>query len=453
MSTLIRANVINRDIYIQDDPQTKEQPIIRCGNDDYTIEFNFDSEWDERNLKTARFVVVRDRETSHTDVVFSGNCVNVPVMSGVELVYVGVFAGDINATSKAAIKCVKSILCELPYPNPPSEDIYNQIMALFENVKGASVWVRYSDQPDGSNFTEIWHEGQTYIGLATALYTPTNKDDYVWTRLSQGPQGEKGEKGDRGEKSLIGSIETVDGRILNFFLGTKAEYEALPEDVKVNSLFAIITDEDDRESFDALIEGLVNDVDGMKDGKVTVEKANNAKKSETASTADTASDLSKTLTIEKGGTGATSVEEALSAFGLSHAAKIVTGTYIGTGTVGVDNPNTLVAPFEPKLVYVTLAKKYEVSKNTITSGYTERTTYPSRGNLMTSLLWVEGMSEVSLGSEGEKMRFHKEGNSFEWYVAGTTSDVYQLNEFYEVYYTVGDLHKKTECTYAYVMIG
>ena len=32
--------------------------------------------------------------------------------------------------------------------------------------------------------------------------------------------------------------------------------------------------------------------------------------------------------------------------------QIYTGSYVGTGTYGADNPNTLTFPFEPKLVFV-----------------------------------------------------------------------------------------------------
>ena len=49
--------------------------------------------------------------------------------------------------------------------------------------------------------------------------------------------------GERGEPGLVGSIETITGHPLRFFVGTQAEYEALSEDVKGDNLFAIITDD------------------------------------------------------------------------------------------------------------------------------------------------------------------------------------------------------------------
>lgn len=48
--------------------------------------------------------------------------------------------------------------------------------------------------------------------------------------------------GGRGPKGLVGSIETIDGYPLHFFVGTTAEYDALDETTKHSGLFAIITD-------------------------------------------------------------------------------------------------------------------------------------------------------------------------------------------------------------------
>lgn len=47
-------------------------------------------------------------------------------------------------------------------------------------AKGDSVFVRYSANADGTDFTETWTAGQKYIGVATAQYAPTNKNDYTW---------------------------------------------------------------------------------------------------------------------------------------------------------------------------------------------------------------------------------------------------------------------------------
>lgn len=106
-------------------------PTIVCGNSDYTIAFNFDSEWNEYALKTARFAyVVCGRLKRYIDVVFSGNECSVPKLHNIDAVEVGVYAGDLHTTTPAYIPCEKSILCDGGVPDSPSEDVYNQIMEL-----------------------------------------------------------------------------------------------------------------------------------------------------------------------------------------------------------------------------------------------------------------------------------------------------------------------------------
>ena len=48
--------------------------------------------------------------------------------------------------------------------------------------KGDSCFIRYSAHADGTDFTKTWSEGQSYIGIATAQVTPTDKSGYVWCR-------------------------------------------------------------------------------------------------------------------------------------------------------------------------------------------------------------------------------------------------------------------------------
>lgn len=48
--------------------------------------------------------------------------------------------------------------------------------------------------------------------------------------------------GGRGQTGLVGSIETVDGNPLHFYIGTQEKYNALPDAVKFSGLYAVITD-------------------------------------------------------------------------------------------------------------------------------------------------------------------------------------------------------------------
>lgn len=103
--------------------------VIVCNNSDYVIEFNFDSEWSECAVKTARFIYNGTVE----DAVFSGNKVSVPIIKNALFVTVGVFSGELKTTTPARIECMKSILCADGVPPDPSPDVYNQIIGLLNS--------------------------------------------------------------------------------------------------------------------------------------------------------------------------------------------------------------------------------------------------------------------------------------------------------------------------------
>lgn len=103
---------------------------IVCGNSDYIIQFTFDDEWAEENIKTARFVYEVQGKIRHTDVVFTGCSVTVPKLLNINSVYVGVFAGDLRTTTPAKVYCSRSIVCQAGTPDEPSPDVYAQIIEL-----------------------------------------------------------------------------------------------------------------------------------------------------------------------------------------------------------------------------------------------------------------------------------------------------------------------------------
>ena len=110
-----------------------ESPLIVCGNSGYQIRFLFDEEWNAGAAKTARFVYVSGGTVHHIDVVFVGDTVNVPVLSNVYQVRVGVFEGDLRTTTPAVIPCEPSIRCETGAPEDPTPSQYDQIMELLAN--------------------------------------------------------------------------------------------------------------------------------------------------------------------------------------------------------------------------------------------------------------------------------------------------------------------------------
>ena len=101
-----------------------------CGNSDYTIQFEFDAEWDAFPEKTARFIYANQ----YQDVVFQYNSCRIPVITGALVITVGVFAGDLHTTTPAVINARRSILCPAGSPADPSEDVYNQLMEEMNRI-------------------------------------------------------------------------------------------------------------------------------------------------------------------------------------------------------------------------------------------------------------------------------------------------------------------------------
>ena len=84
---------------------------IVCGNSDYTVTFSFDNEWAALAKRTARFVYYKNGQRLYQETAFTGNTVAVPVLSGIDYVLVGVYAGNLTTTTPAKVLCDRSILC------------------------------------------------------------------------------------------------------------------------------------------------------------------------------------------------------------------------------------------------------------------------------------------------------------------------------------------------------
>ena len=105
-----------------------------------------------------------------------------------------------------------------------------------------------------------------------------------------------------------------------------------------------------------------------------------------------------------------------SALGLSSYAKIATGSYVGTGTYGSSNPNTLTFEFEPKFLVV----------------QTDTISFPG------GLIWVNGISEIgsiftdTSTSASLDISINKSGKSITWYSSDGSED--QMNSSSQNYY-------------------
>lgn len=103
-------------------------PQIICGNSGYTVSFDFDSEWDAFEQKTAVFSFCQNGKRVILDVEFTGTSCSIPVITGSNLVEIGCYAGNIRTSSPAAVPCCECItdipseLTEIPV------DVYNELM-------------------------------------------------------------------------------------------------------------------------------------------------------------------------------------------------------------------------------------------------------------------------------------------------------------------------------------
>ena len=111
---------------------TSPEVLYVCGNSDYTLHFSFDDEWKKYTTKTARFVT---QQNTYVDAVFMGEYCNMPIIENTHVVRVGVFAGNLCTTTPAFISTKKSILCGMPSPAEPPQDVYNSIMKLLNELR------------------------------------------------------------------------------------------------------------------------------------------------------------------------------------------------------------------------------------------------------------------------------------------------------------------------------
>lgn len=138
---------------------------------------------------------------------------------------------------------------------------------------------------DYSDVLRAWEKelkSNQVVSLEQTVVGNTDGGVNVWkATFGDGRTSElKVKNGSRGATSLVGSIETISGSPLNFFVGKRAEYENLTVRQKEN-LFAIITDDTNKARYDAFIENVIS-------GALSVGKATTADSAETAETAEKA---------------------------------------------------------------------------------------------------------------------------------------------------------------------
>lgn len=67
--------------------------------------------------------------------MFSGNVCTVPILRDIHCVYVGVTAGNVRVTTPAKVQCRLSISDYADTEDPPSADIWGQILAKLDELQ------------------------------------------------------------------------------------------------------------------------------------------------------------------------------------------------------------------------------------------------------------------------------------------------------------------------------
>ena len=169
-----------------------ENSLYVCGNSDYSIEFDFDAEWAEQIVKTARFI----HGTEKDDIVFSGSTCPVPTIANATHFYVGVYAGDLQTTTSAYVSARKSILCGGTLPPKPAQSVYLQLMQMLNNGE-----IKASPEQIAHAVDEYMAEHPVEELVADELKDAVNEvlNKAIESGELDGPQGPQGEKGDKGD--------------------------------------------------------------------------------------------------------------------------------------------------------------------------------------------------------------------------------------------------------------
>ena len=174
-----------------------DDTVYVCGNSDYVVCFDFDKEWDEQQVKTARFI---SDNGSYSDCVFEGDKCAVPVMSNTYRFKVGVFAGDLHTTTAAIVSAKKSIQCEHGTPADPQPDVYAQIMQRINEIEA-----------EGISEAQIAEAVNKYLSENPVQMEESDPTVHDWAKAQEKPKYTAEEVGaqPKGDYALKSDIPTI----------------------------------------------------------------------------------------------------------------------------------------------------------------------------------------------------------------------------------------------------
>ena len=201
------------------------------GNSDYNIEFDFDAEWSDLNNKIGIFAYpdAAAHKWAYQTVLFSGNTCTVPILRDILCVYVGVTAGNVRVTTPAMVQCRLSISDYADTEEPPSADIWGQILAKLDELQteideikaggvgGTPDWAQ--NDPNGAGYIKNrcggYDDVQTRESELQSLNCPADKN---YATTSAPPSFFPPSSGD------IASV-TVDGSTKEYTLAEETVYD------------------------------------------------------------------------------------------------------------------------------------------------------------------------------------------------------------------------------------
>ena len=161
---------------------TADNKEFVCSNSGYSVKFDFDDEWKEHSLKTARFVW----NGKYEEVVFEGDTCSVPVIDKADSLVVGVYAGNLRTTTPALFKCKRSVLSGSPEHAEPAEDVYNQLVGLCDEA----VTIAKGVEERANNGEFVGKDGHT-PEKGVDYWTPDDRASMVTDVLEALPKAEE----------------------------------------------------------------------------------------------------------------------------------------------------------------------------------------------------------------------------------------------------------------------
>ena len=214
MSRIIEISVKDRIAW-----QTNRTEYI-CDNNGFEVNFDFDSEWEGVEPKTARFT----HGENYTDVVFMGNRCPVPVITDATKMQVGVFAGNLQTTTPVTIICKNSILCGDGVPADPTPDVYTQIMEVIVPEAAEKAEKSAKAAENAKTVAESAANEATKVAQGIPQTVENALKQAKESGKFDGEKGEPGEKGDPGEDYVLTKADK------NEIAEIAAEIVDIPED-------------------------------------------------------------------------------------------------------------------------------------------------------------------------------------------------------------------------------